>query len=102
LLKSASYLPHEGGFSTIRDFLLEQSDIIVEDDSGIEYRYFDPARWQMRLFGDYQAPIDIFKQYYQPDLSDAYSRSSPEALPFGIGYRGWDPKKSALVVGYRK
>jgi hypothetical protein len=102
LLKSASYLPHEGGFSAIRDFLLEQSDIIVEDDSGIEYHYFDPARWQVRLYGDYQAPIDIFKQYYQPDLADAFSRSSPEALTFGIGYRGWDPKKSALMVGYRK
>ena len=102
LLKSASYLPHENGFSTIRNFLLDQSDILVEDDSGIPYHYFDPARWQVRLYGDYQSPIDIFKQYIQPDLADAYAHSSPSALTFGIGYRGWDPKKSALLVGYRK
>jgi len=102
LLKSASYLPHEGGFSEIRDFLLDQSDIIVEDDSGVEFRYFDPARWQVRLYGEYLPPIDIFKQYFQPDLADAYAHSSPEPLTFGIGYRGWDPKKSALIVGYRK
>ena len=102
LLKSASYLPHQDGFSAIRNFLLDQSDLIVEDDSGIPYHFFDPARWQMRLYGNYQAPIDIFKQFYQPDLADAFSRSSPPALPFGIGYRGWDPRKSALIVGYRK
>jgi len=102
LLKSASYLPHEGGFSSIDKFLLEQSDLIVEDDTGIPYHNFDPAMWQVRLYGDYKAPIDIFKQYIQPDLADAYSRSNPAPLPFGIGYRGWDPKKSALIVAYRK
>jgi len=102
LLKSASYLPHENGFSTIRDFLLDQSDIIVQDDSGIPYHDFDPAKWQIRFYGDYQPPIDIFKQYFQPDLADAFAHSSPQPLTFGIGYRGWDPKKSALIVGYQK
>jgi hypothetical protein len=102
LLKSASYLPPEGGFSTIRDFLLAQSDIIVEDDTGIPYHDFNPAQWQVRLYGNYMPPIDIFKQFYQPDLADAYAHSSPPALPFGIGYRGWDPKKSALIVAYRR
>jgi len=102
LLKSASYLPHEDGFSTIRNFLLDQSDLIVQDDSGIPYKFFNPAQWQVRLYGNYMPPIDIFKQYPQPDLADAFSHSSPQALPFGIGYRGWDPAKSALIVGYRK
>lgn len=102
LLKSASYLPHGNGFSTIRNFLLDQSDILVEDDSGIPFHYLDPSRWQVRLYGDYQPPIDIFRQYFQPDLADAFAGSSPPSLPFGIGYRGWDPRKSALIVGYRK
>jgi hypothetical protein len=102
LLKSASYLPHEAAFSTIDNFLLEQSDMIVEDDSGIAHQSFDPAKWTVRLYGKYQPPIDIFKQYYQADLADAYAHSSPAALPFGIGYRGWDPAQSALIVGYRK
>jgi hypothetical protein len=102
LLKSASYLPHEPGFSTICNFLLAQSDIIVEDDSGIPYSAFNPAQWQVRLYGNYQPPIDIFKQYFQPDLANAFAHSSPQALPFGIGYRGWDPKKSALIVARRR
>jgi len=102
LLKSASYLPPEDGFSAIRNFLLDQSDVIVEDDSGVPYRDFNPAQWQVRLYGNYQAPIDIFKQYFQPDLADAFAHSSPQGLPFGIGYRGWDPRKSALIVAYRR
>jgi hypothetical protein len=102
LLKSASYLPHEGGFSTIDQFLLSQSDIIVEDDAGIPYHFFDPSKWTVRLYGKYQPPIDIFKQYFQQDLADAFAHSSPMALSFGIGYRGWDPAKSALIVAYRK
>jgi hypothetical protein len=102
LLKSASYLPPEGNFSTIRDFLLQQSDMIVQDDTGVPYRDFNPSQWQVRLYGNYLPPIDIFKQFYQPDLANAYAHSSPQALPFGIGYRGWDPKKSALIVAYRR
>jgi hypothetical protein len=102
LLKSASYLPHEAGFSSIDNFLLNQSDLIVEDDSGILYHNFDPQKWQVRLYGNYQAPIDIFKQYFQPDLADVFAHSSPQPLTFGIGYRGWDPRQSALIVGYRR
>jgi len=102
LLKSASYLPHEDGFSEIRNFLLAQSDMIVQDDSGIPYHDFTPGQWQIRLYGSYLPPIDIFKQYFQPDLADAFSRSNPQALPFGIGYRGWDASKSALIVARRR
>jgi hypothetical protein len=102
LLKSASYLPHQPGFTTIDKFLLSQSDLIVQDDAGIPFKMFDPADWTLRLYGNYQAPIDIFKQFYQPDLSDAFSKSHPMPLPFGIGYRGWDPRQSALIVAYHK
>jgi len=102
LLKSASYLPHQPGFSGVCNFLLDQSDLIVEDDTGIPYHMFNPAAWQIRLYGNYQPPIDIFKQYFQPELANAYAQSSPQGLPFGIGYRGWDPSKSALIVARRR
>jgi hypothetical protein len=102
LLKSDSYLAQQEGFSTITNFLLNQSNLIVQDDSGIPYRLFNPATWQVRLFGNYMPPIDIFKQFNQPDLAAAYTHSNPPALPFGIGYRGWDPAKSALIVARHK
>jgi len=51
LLKSASYLMFESGFTRIKEFLLNQSRAIVQDDSGIPVSAFDPARWSLRFFG---------------------------------------------------
>ena len=34
-IKSASYLPHADSFSKIREFLLDRSQALVQDDSGI-------------------------------------------------------------------
>ncbi len=97
LLKSASYLMFENGFTRVRDFLLSHSKAIVQDDSGIPISAFDPGRWLLRFFGSYAGPIDLFKQYYQPQLSGLYQQSNPAPLGFGIGYR-WSPRQSTLIV----
>ncbi len=97
LVKSASYLMHGDGFSTARNFLLANSSIIVQDDSGIPMRAFDPRRWTLRFCGNYEGPIDLFKEHYQPDLAAAYGRSNPAALGFAFGY-AWQSAKGALVV----
>ena len=80
LLKSASYLMFENGFSRVRDFLLTGSKAIVQDDSGIPIAAFDPAKWLLRFFGSYAGPIDVFKQYYQPQLQGLYQQSNPAPL----------------------
>ena len=67
-LKSPSYLLFESGFATIRNFILDHSNMIVQDDSGIPLAYFDPNKWNLRFFGVYLGPIDMFKQHYQPRL----------------------------------
>src|SRR5438309_948990 len=59
-LKSSSYLLFENGFATIRTFILDHSNIIVQDDSGIPLEYLDPNKWNLRFFGVYLGPIDIF------------------------------------------
>ncbi len=101
LLKSASYLMFENGFDSVRHFLLNHSEIILEDDSGIPVAAFDPEKWSLRFFGSYAGPIDIFKQYYQPQLQGLYQQSNPAPLGFGIGYR-WSPRQSTLVLATRK
>jgi hypothetical protein len=101
LLKSASYLMFENGFSNVRNFLLEQSKAIVQDDSGIPIAAFDQSQWLLRFFGSYPGPIDLFKQYYQPQLQGLYQQSNPAPLAFGIGYR-WSPRQSTLIVATRR
>jgi len=97
LLKSSSYLLFESGFGTIRNFILDHSRLIVQDDAGIPLDYFSRDKWNIRLFGNYIGPIEIFKQHYQPRLQDLYAQSNPPPLEFNFGYR-WNYKESNLMV----
>ena len=100
-LKSSSYLMFEEGFATIRNFILAHSNRIVQDDAGIPLAYFDPAKWNLRLFGNYLGPIELFKQHYQPKLRELFAQSNPPPLDFGFGYR-WNYKEANLIVADRK
>jgi hypothetical protein len=84
-IKSASYLLHRGSFSDVRDFLLAQSDLVLQDDSGIPVSYFDGS-WKLRPFGHYSGPISLFASRYQPKLTQLF-RSGAEPIEFGIGYQ---------------
>jgi hypothetical protein len=101
LLKAASYLLHEGGFETVRNFLLQNSGAILQDDSGIPVHFFTPDRWTLRFFGIYTGPIALFKKFDQPDLRQYYAESSPKPLTFGFGYR-WSSRTSTMILAVRK
>lgn len=96
-LKAASYLPHEGGFSTVRDFLLSNSRAILQDDSGIPLRVFRERGWHVTFFGTYTKPLDIFTKYDQSDLRDIFGGGAGFPLPFGFGYR-WQRGESTLLL----
>lgn len=101
LIKSASYLLHYGYFSTTRNFILDNSAVLVEDDSGIPLRYFKREDWDLYPFGNYLGPINIFPGKYQRDLQALYRREHAGPIDFGIGYR-WRPRQSNLLLAIRK
>jgi hypothetical protein len=87
-LKAASYLMHNPYFSTIRDFITRESEIVLQDDSGIPLKAFPAETWDWRLYGSYHQPIALFANRAQPDLRAAYQQKDNRvALPFGIGYQ---------------
>lgn len=96
-IKSASYLLHQNNFSAIRSFLLKQCEVIVQDDSGIPLRYFPTEHWTLRLYGAYTPPLNLFKQYYQPDLANLYAQTPTKPLDFGAGYK-WNYREATLIV----
>ena len=71
----------------------------VQDDSGIPYRYFDRGNWDLRLYGKYSDPIQLFKNWRQDDLKAAFEAQT-EKLPldFGIGYHR-SGESNLLVAG---
>lgn len=87
LYKSASYLPHKPYFSRIRALSLQQARLLLQDDSGIPLKSFDPALWDRQLYGRYAGPIALFSNMRQSDLSAAFAEASPPVLPFSYGYQ---------------
>src|SRR5260370_24943207 len=75
LVKSASYLLHSGGFTKVRDFLLANSAVMVQDYSGIPLRYYDPKKWDLQPFGRYLGPIGVFPGRYQPNYAPPFSNT---------------------------
>jgi hypothetical protein len=88
-LKSASYLMHRPTFSIIRDLILSESEVILQDDSGIPVQYFDRSQWDLTFYGTYSFPIALFAERHQEDLKDIYAKKEMpvKPLPFGIGYQ---------------
>ena len=100
-LKSSSYLMFGQGFAKVRSFLLDHSQMIVQDDSGIPLANFNRAKWDLRLFGTYVGPIELFREYQQPGLREFFHTSEPQPFPIGFGYQ-FNREKSNLIVAQRK
>jgi hypothetical protein len=100
-LKGASYLLHSASFLQTRNFLLDHSTVIVEDDTGIPFKYLSPDRWSLIPFGDYRTPISPFQSYQQPDLRALFRSGHASPLGFGFGYR-WRAQEANLLLAVRK
>lgn len=101
-LKSASYLMHNDYFSIIRSLIMDKSKYVLQDDSGVPYRFFKSDKWNTTLYGTYDRPIDLFKNRFQKDFKDAFGDSNKvKPLPFGIGY-DWMENTSNLMLATKK
>ena len=89
MLKAASYLNSRDYFSKTRNYILKSSNMIVQDDSGIPYKYFVDGKWQVQLYGGYKKVIPLFSSRIQPEMVRAYAdttKLTSKFLPFRIGY----------------
>jgi hypothetical protein len=101
LLKSASYLLHDSQFEKTRAMILSSADYVIQDDTGIPYRFLQQSPWQVRLYGQYHRPIKGLRYGYQADLESAYkAKADVPDLPFPFGYH-WRGKQSGLLIASR-
>jgi len=98
LIKSASYLLHSGNFTTVRNFLLNNSATIIQDDSGIPLSYYSAKKWRFFPFGRYVGPIDKFPGLYQQSYAALFRSAQP--IDFGIGYR-WRTHETNVLLSVR-
>ncbi len=100
MFKSTSYMLHRREFSLIRNLVLENSAAVLQDDSGIPYRWFGPGLWKVQLYGDYDRPYGSFKWLEQADLRNAYKQPGTKPLPMHVGY-GYKKITSNLLLARR-
>jgi hypothetical protein len=100
LLKAASYLMHSDGFSGVKNFLLSNSRVIVQDDSGIPLRSFTKG-WHVNVYGRYVPHTEMFGKYYQTDLAALFAKDQPPELGFAFGYH-WQKDRGVLMVATRQ
>lgn len=86
-IKGGEYLLHLPSFSNLGKLILAESQIVLQDDSGLPIRQLKSDRWNIRLFGQYSDILAAYKKWFQEDLAAAYAKSDRvEPLPFNLGY----------------
>ena len=99
VLKCASYLLHEARFSRLRQLILGQSDVVVQDPSGLPFVAFEPSRWSVALYGSFAQPVARFAHRPQPELRRACAaRATVGKLAFPTGYQRSAALSSLLVA----
>ena len=100
-LKAASYLMHSENFRDIRSLIFDKSLTILQDDSGIAYKFFDKQGWTIKLYGKYVKPKDEFSYIKEPDLEKAYKTSAFKPLPYSLGYN-WGTDHVNMLYAVKK
>jgi len=99
LLKAASHLPQHQGFTMIRDEMLNNAPMIVQDETGIDYQPLN-KQFNTVLYGSFVKAYKVFSTY-NTELAKAYKqRDDEKQLPFRIGY--FKDGNYALIVATRK
>jgi hypothetical protein len=92
---------HGEGFSGVRNFLLERSNFIVQDDSGIPLHAFG-KNWALEFYGRFIPHGEKFGKYDQQALAEIYRRNPPPPeLGFAFGY-WWQAERGILMLARRK
>ena len=101
LVKSASFLLHWKMCAAIRAQILETSNLIFQDDTGVAFHYFDNPDWNVKLYGEYSRPDRPFTNEYQNDLAAAFQDPAKvRPLGFSLGY-GYGRRPSSMLLAVR-
>jgi len=101
LIKSASYLLHLPNFHYIREMILDKSQLILQDDTGIPFKYLQSGKWEVKLYGRYASPVKDFSYIEQKELQAAYeNKGQVKPLPFHFGYH-WRSHLDNLIIAVK-
>jgi hypothetical protein len=92
MFKAASYIPHSPLLSKFRNYVLDNSNVIVQDSTGIPFDEIDQEKNDIELFGQYNGPYK-FDGFEQNKFKEYSKKINNPPLSFCYGY-GCRDKKS--------
>lgn len=99
LLKAASHLPQHPGFTLVRNAILENAPMVVQDETGLDYKPLS-EKFNTVLYGQFVKAYKVFSTYNK-ELAHAYKdRTDEKPLPFRVGY--YKDGNYAFIVAKRK
>ncbi len=98
LIKAASHLLQESYFSILRDQLVANAKMVVQDETGLNYSYLAQIG-KVDLYGGFLYPHELFNRKKQESLALAYKESKTvKPLPFAFSYNKTTERRSVQVV----
>jgi hypothetical protein len=98
LIKAASHLLQESYFSVMRDILVANATMVVQDETGLDYTYLTQIG-QADLYGGFLFPHELFNRKKQESLGKAYRESTnTKPLPFAFSYNKTNERNNVQIV----
>jgi hypothetical protein len=98
LLKAASHLLQESYFSVLRDMLVANAPLVVQDETGLNYTALAKIG-TVDLYGGFLYPHELFNRKKQESLARAYKESkNVKPLPFAFSYNKTSERRSLQIV----
>jgi hypothetical protein len=98
LIKAASHLLQETYFSVMRDILVANATMVVQDETGLNYTYLAEIG-PVNLYGGFLYPHELFNRKKQESLAKAYRESTNvKPLPFAFSYNKTNERSNVQVV----
>jgi len=89
-------------FAWMRNTVLNTSRAVLQDDSGVPFKFYKKNDWAANLFGQYVGPYgESFAAFKQPELNKAYDNMPLQLLDFRFGY-GYSKIPAHLMLFIRK
>ena len=98
LLKAASHLLQETYFAVLKDILVENATMVIQDETGLNYTNLAQIG-PVDLYGGFLYPHELFNRKKQESLAQAYRESKDvKPLPFAFSYNKTTERRSVQIV----
>lgn len=98
LIKAASHLLQDGNFIVLRDMIVKNAPMVVQDETGVDFAQLKKIG-KADLYGGFSLPFEQFSPHKQQSLAQAYRQATDiKPMPFAFSYNKEHERRSVQIV----